>query len=98
MTKDERAYLMQLMSTIPGELAEQAQGLRLVAECLRREVLFTEGNLKRLQTNIQALLERVTELERRVGGLCNTAQKAVSIGPLMDMQRKREDDDDEVVS
>lgn len=93
MEEDKRAYLMQLMGTIPGELAEQAQRLRLVAECLRRELTFTEGNLRRLQINIQALLERVTELERQVGDLCNTAQKAVSIGPLMDRQRK---DDDEV--
>lgn len=67
-------YLLQLMRTIPDELMVEAREIRCITEQLR--------------TDIQRMANRVTMLERRVGNLCDTAQKAMGIGPLMDTLRE----------
>jgi len=44
----------------------------------------------KLRIDVQCLAEQITMLERRVQDLCNTVQKVVSIGPLMNALREDE--------
>lgn len=69
-------YLLRLMRSIPDELTIEAREIRCITEQLR--------------IDIHRLVNRVAMLEQRVENLCDTAQKAMAIGPLMDTLREDE--------
>lgn len=57
--------------------------LREIADKVNREAQAVRSDVGSLRFDSERLMERVVLLERVVCDLCNTANKAAAIGPLM---------------
>lgn len=82
-----REYILGLMRTLPQELFELVGELRGITETVRRKTDRLDQDAQAFIEDLGKLATRLDALEDVVRELCDTAAKAVAIGPLWDVMR-----------
>ena len=90
LKSDERTreYILNLMETIPQELFQLVKELRDVTEVIKVKADRLDEDIQQTADDLGKLMARLDALEAVVGELCDTASKAVAIGPLWNIMQQ----------
>lgn len=76
-------YLRMLMTDIPAQLCELVRSLRSSIVCMQEMVAQTAQHAERVTNDLQRVLEQLEYTKTLMYRLCDEANKAQLIGPVL---------------